>query len=114
MPLTRVHESRKKNGSTSCDDVEPSDPRDSCLEREGRRDVYHGVLYVYSDPPRFVPGEGGAKRRRGRRVAHEAARFVCGTMGSGSQLVGAVPLPATGSGRRTAPQFDGGADLADR
>ena len=106
-----VHESRKKNGSTSCGDVEPSNPRDSCLEREGQRDVYRGVLYVYSEPPRFVYERGGAKRRW---VAHEAAQFVFGTMGSGSQLVGAVPLPATGSGRRAAPQLDGGADLADR
>ena|GEM_PF-6309689 len=86
-----VHESRKKNGSTSCGDVEPSNLRDSCTK-----------------------GEGRAKRRRKRRFAHEAARFVFGTMGSGSQLVGAVPLPATGSGRRTTPQLDGGADLADR
>ena len=85
------HETRKKNGSTSCGDVEPSNLRDSCTQ-----------------------GEGRAKRRRKRRFAHGAARFACGTMGSGSQLVGAVPLPATGSGRRAAPQFDGGADLADR
>ena len=52
--------------------------------------------------------------RHGPLVPRDPAQPASGTMGSGSQLVGAVPLPATGSGRRTAPQFDGGADLADR
>ena len=31
-----VHESRKKNGSMSCGDVEPSNLRDSCTKGEGR------------------------------------------------------------------------------
>ena len=52
--------------------------------------------------------------RHGPLVPRDPAQPASGTMGSGSQLVGAVPLPATGSGRRTAPQFDSGADLADR